>query len=480
MFKGNAGPSLARALLPAVRTALTVPALLALVLGPGPLAWTQERGGGGGDRGEGGPREVAPQDPRSPRELVGQFVREVGQAGERLFRELEEELLGRAAGRPRLGSVSLMAAPQGRAYVLGLIHEDLAAPPQVPPGQTPPEERSLGILVWGPADGTGPLSALLLRGIEKKDIRRGMVIARPGHLIARGQGRAVIWEGPSLVRGEETYGGVDLRPNYIPRIVCMETVDIESEDWPGFVPASEAGIVPVGIVCVDLGAAAATGAPLRMASWKIPGSVWRHEAVFRLTFRKEEGGRHTPFHNKYRATLHSWRKSLAPVLGDPGAGGLESWAVSVIRAPGQSGVFTDAVVVRNVRPRQTTAFFDLDIFHAGDHARQARIEDLAGFFRFSQLPGGQWQVAGRRIPGLSQSTAIAWTVLPLPGQRRARQHPLPPRDKDNPFFASFLGGTGIAVEVSSGEALTIKCTSTQPRRCVGYTDVDGVPRAPRQ
>jgi len=67
----------------------------------------QERGEGGGG-GEGGPRESAPPQQLTLDELVTQLARRIDQVGEKLFKSLDEELLGRAAGGPRLGSVQLL------------------------------------------------------------------------------------------------------------------------------------------------------------------------------------------------------------------------------------------------------------------------------------------------------------------------------------------------------------------------------------
>ena len=410
----------------------------------------QERGEGGGG-GEGGPRESAPPQQLTLDELVTQLARRIDQVGEKLFKSLDEELLGRAAGGPRLGYVQLVTTPQGRPYVLGLVHEDLAASTQVQPGQTPSVERSMGVLVWGPADGSRPLSALLLRGIEKKDIRRGMVIARPGHLLAVGQGRSVVWEGPSLVRDEEVYPGADLRPNYVPRVVCMVTVDIESDDWPGFVPASEEGNLPVTMECVDIGWIQATGSPLRVDLWKVPGSVWRQEAVFK--YRLARSGQKPEAVRDFESVM----RSLGSGLGAAGARAPESWALSVVRAPGSPECYTLAVRMS----QSPQGFVDVDLLRPARSTSSARVEPFAVFLRFRRSQDGQWQASNRYVSRAAATDRVVRSgpdsfVLVPPGSRRGVR----PREANAatavPFFGWSQGSVGLVLELPTGEALTFK------------------------
>jgi hypothetical protein len=269
---------------------------------------------------------------------------------------------------------------------------------------------------------------LLLRGIEKKDIRRGMVIARPGHLLAVGQGRSVVWEGPSLVRDEEVYQGADLRPNYVPRVVCMVTVDIESDDWPGFVPASEEGNLPVTMECVDIGWIQATGSPLRVALWKVPGSVWRQEAVFK--YRLARSGQKPEAVRDFESVM----RSLGSGLGAAGARAPESWALSVVRAPGSPECYTLAVRMS----QSPQGFVDVDL-----------------------LQDGQWQASNRYVSRAAATDRVVRSgpdsfVLVPPGSRRGVR----PREANAatavPFFGWSQGSVGLVLELPTGEGLTFK------------------------
>ena len=425
---------------------MTTVIVLALALSPVSPTRAQERGGGEGGRGEGGPGQVVPQPQVPPGELIRLAVGRIEQTGEQLFRDLEGELLGQAASKPRLGFVQLVRTPQRRSYVLGLIHEDLAVPAQIQPGQTPSEERSLGVLAWGPADGSGPLSVLLLRAIEKKDIRRGMVVAKPGRLVVMGQGRKVVWEGPSLVPDGEPYGGVDLRPNYIPRIVCMVTVDIESEDWPGFVPASEEGSVPTTVVCMDLGLAQVAGAPVPVAFWKVPRSVWRHEAVFK--YRLGRSGRRPAAVTNFESVT----RSLSAVLGAESGRGPESWALSAVRTPDSSECHVTAVRMS----QSPQGPVDVDILRPSRHTPTARVEPFAMLLRFRRLQDGQWQPSSRHIDGVTATGGLPSLALVRSKPKPAGILVLAPSYRTVPFFGWFEGSIGLVLELPTGEALTFK------------------------
>ncbi len=429
------------------RTALIVLALVAVIASPGPLALSQERGGGEGGRGEGGPGEVVPRPELSLQELVRQLVRETQEAGGRLFRELETGLLGRSDG-PRFGAVALVGTPQGRSYVFGLIHEDLAAP-----GPDPDRERRLGILVWGPADGRGTLSALEMRG-------RGLGKVRFVQKRLVGTGGRVVWQGDAQVNSEWIQGA-DLRPNYIPRIVCMVTVDLESENWPGFVPASEEGNLPTGLACVDIGWIAATGSSLRVASWKIPGSVWQHEAVFRM---RTDGTAHGA---AMSGIAGSMRRYSNPLNHYPQTLGVratrESWMLWAISGLGRPGVLAETVIVRDARPSRPVLEVGVVNLHA---------DPPMEVFTFTQQQDGTWRVLPREVrrdgsvvegrPSLVEHSGHRFAVccgkpVGFSGQRaEADQRP------SGAYLAAFRDQIWVAVDARDGQALTIKTKSTPP------------------
>ncbi len=277
-------------------------------------ALAQDRGGGGGGVGEPNVR----QEETGAEGLV-RVAREVEAAQRSYVRELARTVSGpRTITATYSGdatyyrSVAVVAFPGGHPRVLGFF-QDPESERALPGPTATREERErllrgevpLGLAVQGLVDGSRPVR--VLRAFVRLHDAQGRVL----RLVLKGQNGRVVWEGPSRHPYPVESPGPALRPNYIPRVVCIETVDLEGE-WPGFVPASEEGTLPTTVVCVDLGWVQATGSArgALVGSWQVPASAWSDPAVFAVrvpdTVRRAASGlrpRVEPWSEPFRGLL---------------------------------------------------------------------------------------------------------------------------------------------------------------------------------
>ena len=138
---------------------------------------------------------------------------------------------------------------------------------------------------------------LLLRGIEKSQIKRGMVIAKPGTVKPHTDFKAEIY----VLKKEEGGRHTPFHDKYRPQFYFRTTDVTGVEMFRKILDYGEAGD-NVGLLLRGI-----DKADIRRGMVIVkPGSIKAHKKFKAEVYilKKEEGGRHTPFHNKYRPQFY--------------------------------------------------------------------------------------------------------------------------------------------------------------------------------
>ena len=143
----------------------------------------------------------------------------------------------------------------------------------------------------------GDNAGILLRGVAKEDIKRGMVICKPGSVTPHAKFKAEVYVLKKEEGGRHTPFFNKYRPQFYLRTTDVTGEIKLAEGVEMVMPGDNAGILLRGIAKEDI--------KRGMVICK-PGSVTPH-AKFKAevyVLKKEEGGRHTPFHNNYRPQFY--------------------------------------------------------------------------------------------------------------------------------------------------------------------------------
>jgi elongation factor Tu len=138
---------------------------------------------------------------------------------------------------------------------------------------------------------------LLLRGIEKSDIKRGMVICKPGSTSPHKKFKAEIYVLKKEEGGRHTPFHNKYRPQFYLRTTDVTGEILLTDGREMVMPGDNVGILLRGIEKAQI--------KRGMVICK-PGSTKPHQEFKAEIYvlKKEEGGRHTPFHNKYRPQFY--------------------------------------------------------------------------------------------------------------------------------------------------------------------------------
>jgi hypothetical protein len=390
------------AVVAAVAVTLTVPA-----------GWTQER--------QPGPRPLqqqlplpiplplpSPQAPPSApsADAAGRAAQTAQAAGAALLQAIAEL-------EPR-GTPSVLVNDRG---VWGFV-----TLPQFPePGST--EERQVGLLVRGRADGSPELMTLdVYARPEPGGALRITIKTKSGPTRPRPQ---VVWEGTSQV---SLPSGVQLRPNFTPRIVCHEVMDLGPMD---FVPASEEGDFPTHWECELIGWWGSI--PLRVASWTVPPRVWRSPDAATARLSPERAGQ----------VAEAVRTVTRAVDDAARALGLSpAQSVSALFDSGLPGTIAGAAL----RASPGGAALDITILRDGA---------LGGAFTLARgAQPGVW--TGKDASGAT----VQIHASPVPDPLRSRILGGPASARAIPFVS--LDGVSVIAPVGGAvEMITIKCPSTR-------------------
>ena len=138
---------------------------------------------------------------------------------------------------------------------------------------------------------------LLLRGIDKNEIKRGMVLGHPGKVKPHSNVKAEVY----ILKKEEGGRHTPFHNKYRPQFY-IRTLDVTGEiTLPEGVemvmPGDNVGLLLRGIDKNEIKRGMVLGRPGKVK----PHSLFKAEVYI---LKKEEGGRHTPFHNKYRPQFY--------------------------------------------------------------------------------------------------------------------------------------------------------------------------------
>ena len=150
---------------------------------------------------------------------------------------------------------------------------------------------------------------LLLRGVDKNEIKRGMVLCKPGQIKPHSKFKAEVY----IMKKEEGGRHTPFHNKYRPQFY-LRTMDCTGEIT---LPEGTEMVMPGDNVeiNVELIYPVALNVGLRNISTPVttdflsspkPGQIKPHSKFKAEVYilKKEEGGRHTPFHNKYRPQFY--------------------------------------------------------------------------------------------------------------------------------------------------------------------------------
>ena len=138
---------------------------------------------------------------------------------------------------------------------------------------------------------------MLLSGIDKNEIKRGMILCHPGQVKAHSKFKAEVYILKKEEGGRHTPFHNKYRPQFYLRTMdCTGEISLP-EGVDMVMPGDNVGLLLRGIDKNEI---------KRGMVITHPGKVTPHTnfkaSVYIL--KKEEGGRHTPFHNKYRPQFY--------------------------------------------------------------------------------------------------------------------------------------------------------------------------------
>ena len=138
---------------------------------------------------------------------------------------------------------------------------------------------------------------LLLRGVDKDEIKRGMVIAKPNSVKPHDHFKATVY----ILKKEEGGRHTPFHNKYRPQFY-IRTLDVTGEitlpeGTEMVMPGDNVGLLLRGIDKEEIKRGMVISHPGKVK----PHSTFKAEVYI---LKKEEGGRHTPFHNKYRPQFY--------------------------------------------------------------------------------------------------------------------------------------------------------------------------------
>ena len=138
---------------------------------------------------------------------------------------------------------------------------------------------------------------LLLRGVDKNEIKRGMVLCKPGQIKPHSKFKAEVYILKKEEGGRHTPFHNKYRPQFYLRTMdCTGEITLP-EGTEMVMPGDNVGLLLRGVDKNEI----KRGMVLCKPGQIKPHSRFKAEVYI---LKKEEGGRHTPFHNKYRPQFY--------------------------------------------------------------------------------------------------------------------------------------------------------------------------------
>lgn len=415
---------------------LVATALAVVPLGARPASTPQARAEGAGQLN----RRAMPAG--SPDQAARAAAGQVEALGSALFRALGAQLLrGAQQEGIRAGSLAALAMPGRPVQWVALLQLNATAGSESPlrrgvpgPGSASVEEAiPLGLLVQGDSAGSRALRVL-----------RASVRNSGGNLLLqlKGDRDAVIWEGPSAQPLPPGTSGPQLRPIVISKVICIEKLDMFGE-WPGFVPASEEGDLPVTVECVDLGWLIATGNLRTVGQWGVPRSVWSRPGVIAVAPDPS-------YHRQVSGAVEALQAALDQAGQALGEGPVEmaSFAFTYVPERATHRLSGTAAGIGGMRSGPQPAFSLLTVSTASSTLAATQ---------FQANPQGSWSQTSRVVGPdgrvVAEPTAGAEV---LPGQAGQGRRGLPYLVVDQ---------EAVRIGTALGNRIVIKCCSTWRPGC---------------